>query len=667
MKRTWTLLLIWLIAHTASRAQCTFISPTVDIISTQTSGANCVINFNLSFDIITNSGNKVIFVHLWKLEDYPSLPYSSAPTAAQLSNTILNIVIDNFGVPTLLPTYSAAPSVTVQSPANNPSMTLQKVASTTPGADRFIISNIQITTPGACASTFVFKGDAWSSNSNSATPAVQCTMLGFSAGLNDPLVSGACVAPVPDASYNFNISTTSASLQVYYDVYLDNGNGVLDPANDILINSRPISAAVTITPGSPYNSGNLSYPPAYNTLFYSTRKIFVVVAAVGRSYLLSTEIAPCGVTVYNYGDLPTEGSPSWPQARSTIVGTYDLTTLTLDNSVLSNTAAVWAGNKVGVLLLPFISCLNGKDPVLLCDQTDDGFGIPSTPVGAGGTYPFTVTINGNLAGLTAYYGLWFDWNNDGNFANDLDGNGNPAFYSGNATTQSPRTIPVNVKIPSGFSSSWKVRLIVSGSPVTSTMYSSTSIINGEVEDYFAPIHVALPLTFKDFQAELQQCTAHLTFSTANENNNSFFRIEQSADAVNWHVVAIIYSKGKNDNEYQFTDTKPASGKNYYRIQQVDNNAVYTYSKTITLNNTCDQAHVCVAPNPATDVLTLNMPEAMQQATISLLNAAGQVVLQMGGNNEGSQTISVSNLPPGIYMLQVTNGKELLYSQRVVKN
>lgn len=667
MKRTWTLLLIWLIAHTASRAQCTFISPTVDIISTQTSGANCIINFNLSFDIITNSGNKVIFVHLWKLEDYPSLSYANAPTAAELSNTILNVVIDNFGTPTLMSTYSPAPSVNVQSPANNPSMTLQKTSSTTPGADRFIISNIQITTPGACASTFVFKGDAWSSNANSASPAVQCSMLGFSAGLNDPLVSGACATPVPDAAYNFNISTTSASLQVYYDVYLDNGNGVLDPANDILINSRPISAAVTITPGSPYNSGNLSYPPAYNTLFYSTRKIFVVVAAVGRSYLLSTEINPCGVTVYNFGDLPTEGSPSWPQARSTIVGTYDLTTLTLDNSVLSNTAAVWAGNKVGVLLLPFIACTNGKDPVLLCDQTDDGFGIPATPVGAGGTYPFTVTINGNLAGLTAYYGLWFDWNNDGNFANDLDGNGNPAFYSGNATTQSPRTVPVYVKIPSGFSSSYKVRLIVSGAPVTSTMYASTSIINGEVEDYFAPIHVALPLTFRDFQAQLQQCTAYLSFSTANENNNSFFRIEQSSDAINWHVIAIIYSKGKSSNDYQFTDTKPASGKNYYRIQQVDNNALYTYSKTITLDNTCDQAHISVAPNPATDVLTLDMPATIPQATISLLNASGQVMLQTSSSMEGSRTISVASLPAGIYMLQVTNGKELLYSQRVVKN
>lgn len=214
MKKISFIVLIFMMRIIPAMAQCTFVSPTVDIISTQTSGANCVINFNLSFDIITNSGNKIIFVHLWKLADYPSLSYSAAPTATDLSNTVLNIVIDNFGTPQLLSTYSPAPSIVVQNPSNNPGITLQKVASTTAGADRFIISNVQITTPGACASTFVFKGDAWSSNANSASPAVQCSMLGFSIGLNDPLVSGFCVSPTPNAAYNFNISTTNASMKL---------------------------------------------------------------------------------------------------------------------------------------------------------------------------------------------------------------------------------------------------------------------------------------------------------------------------------------------------------------------------------------------------------------------------------------------------------------------
>jgi len=38
--------------------------------------------FYLSFDITTNSGNKIIFAHLWKTADCPSLSYASAPTAA---------------------------------------------------------------------------------------------------------------------------------------------------------------------------------------------------------------------------------------------------------------------------------------------------------------------------------------------------------------------------------------------------------------------------------------------------------------------------------------------------------------------------------------------------------------------------------------------------------
>lgn len=669
MKKIFAIVLIFMTSILPAMAQCTFISPTVDIISTQTSGANCVINFNLSFDIITNSGNKVIFVHLWKLEDYPSLSYSSAPTAAQLSNTVLNIVIDNFGTPQLLSTYSPAPSIVVQNPLNNPGITLQKVASATAGADRFIISNVQVTTPGACASTFVFKGDAWSSNSNSATPSVQCSMLGFSIGLNDPLVSGFCVSPTPNAAYNFNISTTSEPLQMYYDVYMDNGNNIFDPASDILINSVPITSAITISPGNPFNSGTVNYPPAFNTLTYASRKLYVIVGVIGRSYLLSTEIAPCGVSIYNYGDLPYTGALSWPLARASVVGTYNTTTLKVDNSVTANTTAIWAGNAVGVMTEPFTACIDGKNPAAQCDATDDGLGIPAVAVGGGGTYPFTVTVNGNLAGLTAYYGLWFDWNNDGNFTDDHDLFGNPAFYSGNTTTQSPRTLPVNVSIPTGFSTSYKVRLIVSASPVTSGMYNTTSLVNGEVEDYFAPVYVALPLTFTDFTAEARQCSNYLTFKAENEQNNHFFRIEQSNNGSDWHVIAIIESKGTGTNEYQFMDTKPAAGKNYYRIQQVDNNALYTYSKTLDIDNPCAGAGnaVAVYPNPSENDINLSLPYNMQHSDITLFNMLGEVVYQAKSTGESKLVIHSPGIPAGIYLLKIADGNNVLYTGRITRD
>jgi len=285
-------------------AQCTFISPTVDINTTTVSGSNCIVNFNLSFDLITNSGNKIIYIHLWQLAGYPSHNYSCnqcQPTYSvndnnghtDLANSVLNVAINNFSAtPAFLTSYGPDPTTPIQSPSNNPGMTITKTASTTAGAERFIISNVVVTVPGACTNNILFKGDAWSSNSNSANAAVQCAMQGFTVGLTDPAVSGNCVNGVP-RKYQFTISTVSASRQVYYDVYIDKGNGIFDPANDSLIASLPAASAVTITPSTPYNSGAINYPSAPGS---ANRKIYVVVATVGQSYLISTEITPCSAS-----------------------------------------------------------------------------------------------------------------------------------------------------------------------------------------------------------------------------------------------------------------------------------------------------------------------------------------------------------------------------------
>ena len=294
--------LIWIafigIQQSSNAQSCTFVSPTVDILSTQQQGnGDCKIVFNLAFDIITNSGNKIIFVHLWKAADYPGYNYNQGgnppPTnATALSNTIVNVAINNFGaVPVLLTSYGPDNSVVIQSPVNNALMTVSKTAAATAGAERFVIKNISVTVANTvCGNSLVFTGDAWSSNSNAAGAKVQCAMQGFAVGITDPVVDGLCTRLSPLSTYSFSISTPSATLGVYYDVYLDNGNNLLDPANDLLLASVGILSPITITPATPFNSGPLPYP---TQLLAFTRKIYVVVAIVGKSYLVNTEILQC--------------------------------------------------------------------------------------------------------------------------------------------------------------------------------------------------------------------------------------------------------------------------------------------------------------------------------------------------------------------------------------
>jgi hypothetical protein len=65
----------------------------------------------------------------------------------------------------------------------------------------------------------------------------------------------------------------------------------------------------------------------------------------------------------------------------------------------------------------------------------------------------------------------------------------------------------------------------------------------------------------------------------------------------------------------------------------------------------------IAPNPATDKLQINLGKSAGKVTATLSNTTGQIVLQevISGN---SATLSVSQLPAGLYLLQLQNGTEI---------
>lgn len=285
-------------------AQCSFVSPTVDIISvTPTStGDMCTITFNLGFDINVNSGNKIIFVHLWEEANYPNpmLNYGCnqcQPHAADLQNTVANFSIDDFSTtPQLKPTYG--PDPTVANVFYSAPITVQRTTSAVPGATRFYINNISLVIDNACQD-YVFKGDAWASNSNNTNSSVQCAMQGIIIGGADPAVTGQiyCANKPPYRRYEFSISTTSTDAQVYYDVYLDNGDKIFQPSQDILIKAVGMNEAISITPGSPYNSGVLTFPVAYQQAAYDNRVLFIQVAKAGASYLALETLDPANCAV----------------------------------------------------------------------------------------------------------------------------------------------------------------------------------------------------------------------------------------------------------------------------------------------------------------------------------------------------------------------------------
>ncbi|MBA3649449.1 MAG: T9SS type A sorting domain-containing protein [Chitinophagales bacterium] len=89
------------------------------------------------------------------------------------------------------------------------------------------------------------------------------------------------------------------------------------------------------------------------------------------------------------------------------------------------------------------------------------------------------------------------------------------------------------------------------------------------------------------------------------------------------------------------------------------NAIATSSPSITHNQTLD-----FYPNPATDQLHIETPN-IHNATVTILNLLGQVVLQQEFSDNG--LFDISNLPKGMYLVNIMDGiGKVLKKGKVVK-
>lgn len=191
-----------------------------------------------------------------------------------------------------------------------------------------------------------------------------------------------------------------------------------------------------------------------------------------------------------------------------------------------------------------------------------------------------------------------------------------------------------------------------------------------------PGNAPLPVTMLNFSGRREDGTAVLGWTTATEQANSHFVVERSRDGKQFSRLSDnIISKAPGGNSqtvlnYGYTDMTPFAGHNYYRLQQVDLDGNNSYSKVVDVYFG-NESIVTVYPNPASSQLHVDVNIAKATtAELSLSDAAGrkvrvlQVQLQAGAN---TVQMDLQGIADGVYMLHLSNGKGLEYSQTVRKN
>jgi hypothetical protein len=191
-----------------------------------------------------------------------------------------------------------------------------------------------------------------------------------------------------------------------------------------------------------------------------------------------------------------------------------------------------------------------------------------------------------------------------------------------------------------------------------------------------PGNAPLPVTLLSFTGHSVNGTSDLNWITSMERNNSHFVVERSRDGKNYSRLSDnIASKAPNGNSdlalsYGYVDTKPFEGYNYYRLKQHDVDGKMTYSNVVNVYFG-NETMVTLYPNPVSSLLNvdINTPKATT-AQVKITDATGRVVrvtdmtLQAGSNQT---QVDLHSLADGVYMVNITNGKGLNYSQPVRKN
>ncbi len=135
-------------------------------------------------------------------------------------------------------------------------------------------------------------------------------------------------------------------------------------------------------------------------------------------------------------------------------------------------------------------------------------------------------------------------------------------------------------------------------------------------------------------------------------------LERSADSRNFTGINSITADAiRCDQPFDYTDTDPLKGMNYYRLKMTDADGKISYSSIVALLNAFKGFDmVSIAPNPViTNEMNLNVASAQAgKMEISIFDMQGRLVNRQTLNliaGFNSMPVNVANLAPGTFTIR----------------
>ncbi len=181
--------------------------------------------------------------------------------------------------------------------------------------------------------------------------------------------------------------------------------------------------------------------------------------------------------------------------------------------------------------------------------------------------------------------------------------------------------------------------------------------------------IILPTVLVDFEARAnrEDNSVLLSWVVSGGSQIKEFDVEKSINGVNWNSVGTVQSNDQitTASSYSLVDAHPAIGANYYRLVMHNLYGGKDYSP-VRIITTFSIVDVSVFPSPANDLVHIYVKDARSDLVIRLISPEGKILQQAAANNNTPvSSMNISDVPTGIYMVQVIAAHQLLHTKVLV--
>lgn len=174
----------------------------------------------------------------------------------------------------------------------------------------------------------------------------------------------------------------------------------------------------------------------------------------------------------------------------------------------------------------------------------------------------------------------------------------------------------------------------------------------------------LPVQLAFFNAKLLDDAVHINWQTLSEIDSDYFIVEKSADAISFFELTRVEAAGHSTSaiHYNVIDINPVSGKNYYRLAQVDFNGSTSRSQIIEVESNVKEPLVKIFPNPAKEFFTVAV-SGSNYFDLAFADVKGRVCANRS-RQLNSTLINSRDFENGVYVLKIMSGNKV-YCRNII--